>query len=111
MTRTEFAGIVRLIAGGVGREFTAANLEAFFEVLGALPAEVVRDAAKAALQEHRFSTIPPVGAIYAHTEAYRTQCRHREEIAQQREQNQRDTARAMTPGQAQEFFANVRSRN
>lgn len=63
MNREEFAAILYYLAAGVGRDVSDAQLEVYFDLLGDLPADVLRRAAQRALLESQYPTLPPVGVL------------------------------------------------
>jgi hypothetical protein len=65
-SRAEFAEIMAYLGAAVGKEPTAEQCEVYFDLLGHLDADVLRQAVRRAVHEHKISTIPPVGMIAAH---------------------------------------------
>lgn len=61
--REAFAGAMALVSAGVGIEFTKLQAEVYYELLGDIPADVMRLAAKRAVLEHRYHTLPSVGLL------------------------------------------------
>jgi len=52
-----------LLAAGIGKAPTTEQVSVYFELLADLPLEALQFAAKRALLEHEFATIPPVGML------------------------------------------------
>lgn len=65
MTSDEFYTIMSYLeaGSGTGKKATQAQFEVYFDILGALPYGVVKQAARQALAESEYPTIPPVGAL------------------------------------------------
>lgn len=63
MTRPEFAAVLGYISAAVGKSATEQQAEVYFDLLGDLPAEILRCAAQRALLEHVYATIPSVAVL------------------------------------------------
>src|SRR5262249_9799575 len=63
MTREEFAVVMALLASATGKAIDDKQAEVYFELLGDLPAEALRFAAKRALLESAYPVLPPVGVL------------------------------------------------
>jgi hypothetical protein len=61
--REGFAQAMALVSAGVGIEVTKLQAEVYYELLGDIPMDVFRLAAKRAVLEHRYHTLPPVGLL------------------------------------------------
>lgn len=67
VTRAEFSIVLAFLAKGVGVKNTdAGQAEVYFDLLGDLPAPAVEEAARRALLEHKYPSLPPVGLIRQH---------------------------------------------
>lgn len=67
MTRQEFALVMAVLAKGAGvKQTDAGQAEVYFDLLGDLPGPAVHEAARRALLEHKYPTMPPVGLIRQH---------------------------------------------
>lgn len=63
MERVEFAKIMVVLGAGVGKEPTSHQIEVYFDLLGDLPVDALRFAAKQALLESSYPVIPAVGIL------------------------------------------------
>lgn len=63
MTREEFGTIIAYLSAGVGKEFTRHQAEVYFDLLGDLPLPALQLAAKRALLESKYPTLPTVGTL------------------------------------------------
>lgn len=63
MNRTEFTAITAYLAAAVGKPMPAEQIEVYFSLLGDLSAQVLWAAAKQAILENQYPTIPPVGVL------------------------------------------------
>lgn len=63
MTNTEFAEIIAYITAGCGKPLTAESQVVYFDLLGDLPAETLRLAARRVLLEHKWATFPSVAEL------------------------------------------------
>ena len=61
--RESFARAMALVSAGVGIEMTKLQAEVYYDLLGDIPAEVMALAAKRAVLEHRYHTLPSVGLL------------------------------------------------
>ncbi len=72
-TVEEFASVMKFMKSAVGmdpkKSVPHEQQAAYLELLGDLPAEVLLAAAKRAVLEHSFPTLPPVGMIRRHATA------------------------------------------
>lgn len=62
-TKAEFASIMAYLCAGVGKRPEAETTRVYFDCLGDLPASVLQDAARAAIVEHSYATLPPVAVV------------------------------------------------
>jgi len=65
MNRREFAEVMAYLGLGIGRELSADAHQVYFDLLGDLPAPVLRLAAKRVLLEHRWANFPTVAELRA----------------------------------------------
>ncbi|MCC6419526.1 MAG: hypothetical protein IT429_14935 [Gemmataceae bacterium] len=63
MTRDEFAQVSAYLSAAVGKPMPRDQLEVYYDLLKDLPGAAVAAAARQALCESRYPTIPPVGTI------------------------------------------------
>ena len=63
MTRSEFAEIMNYIALAIDKSLPAASQEVYFDLLGDLPAENLRRAARQVIVEHPWHTFPSVNEL------------------------------------------------
>jgi hypothetical protein len=63
MTREEFAPVAAYLAAAVNKPFPREQAEVYFDLLRDLPIAAVGAAAKQALVESAYPTIPPVGTL------------------------------------------------
>lgn len=63
MTRPEFAAIMAYIAAATGKSLSADATEVYYELLGDLPAPVLRVTAKRVVLEHKWATFPTVAEL------------------------------------------------
>ncbi len=63
MTSDEFTEIMAYLSRGVGKTFPADQAEVYYDLLHDLPADALRLAARRALLESQYPTIPPVGTL------------------------------------------------
>jgi hypothetical protein len=65
MTRNEFATLMSYLeaGSGTGRKATTVQCEVFYDLLGNLPFDTVKQAARQSLAESMFPQIPPIGLI------------------------------------------------
>jgi hypothetical protein len=65
-SRDEFAQVMAYLGAAVGKEPTDQQCEVYFDLLGHFDIDVLRQAVRRAVHEHKIATIPPVGVIAAH---------------------------------------------
>lgn len=63
MTREEFACVMAYIVAGVGKPVSTEQAEVYYDLLGDLPLPALQLAARQALLESRYPTIPTVGTL------------------------------------------------
>lgn len=63
MDRLDFVEVMAMLSAGIGKPMADDQLEVYFDLLGDLPVEVLRMAAKTVLLEHRYSTIPTIAEL------------------------------------------------
>ncbi len=62
-TKAEFASIMAYLCAGVGKRPEAETTKVYFDCLGDLPASILQDAARAAMVQHNYATLPPVAVV------------------------------------------------
>lgn len=65
MDRIEFAKIMAYLSAGCGKPMPAEAAEVYFDILGELPAEVLKTAAKRVVLEHPWATFPSIAELRA----------------------------------------------
>lgn len=63
MTRSEFAAVMRYLRGASGKPVSRATSEVYWDLLGDLPLPVLQAAARRAVLESQYPTLPPVGVL------------------------------------------------
>lgn len=63
MTRIEFAAVVAYIGVGCGKELPPDRMDVYFDLLGDLPIEAFKVAAKKVILEHPWSTFPSAAEL------------------------------------------------
>ncbi len=63
MTRKEFAATMAYLAAGCGKSLPDASMEVYFDLLGDLPVEALKAAAKRVSLEHKWATFPSVAEL------------------------------------------------
>lgn len=63
MTREEFAQVTAYIAVGCGKDLSPEAHEVYFDLLGDLPFEAMKTAARRVLIEHKWATFPSVAEL------------------------------------------------
>lgn len=66
MTQTEFGTVMAYLSAGVGKAATLEQTRVYFDLLGDLPLPILQEAARRALMEHKYISLPPVGVIRGH---------------------------------------------
>src|ERR1022692_367277 len=64
MKPSEFTEIMAFLSASVGKPLLKETTQAYFDLLGYLPAVVFRDAARKAALANEYPTLPPVGVLY-----------------------------------------------
>ena len=62
-SREEFAAVMRYLFAGIGKPFCANQTEVYFDLLGDLPLVALQLAARQALLESRYPTLPTAGTL------------------------------------------------
>lgn len=63
LNREDFAAVIAYLGAGVGKSFSAEQAEVYFDLLGDLPLPILQAAARQALMESIYPTIPTPGAL------------------------------------------------
>ena len=63
MTREEFAGILRYLVVASGKPMEKETAEVYFDLLGDLPYERLKNAVREAIKESKYPVIPAVGYL------------------------------------------------
>lgn len=63
MTRKEFAATMAYLAAACGKSLPDASMEVYYDLLGDLPVEALKTAAKRVSLEHKWATFPSVAEL------------------------------------------------
>jgi len=63
MTRIEFAAVIAYIGVGTGKELPTERMDVYFDLLGDLPIEAFKVAAKKVILEHPWATFPSAAEL------------------------------------------------
>lgn len=90
MTPTEFNAGMAYLAAGVGKPVGSMQLEVYWDLLKALPADVFREALRRALLGLEDNFLPPAGVIYRHACDVQLKLRNQRETEQRRLRDDRE---------------------